>query len=113
MTEYEGQFSFLFHDSSLNLIMIDKKQTEALKKKYGRDLNELIIKDPDNWWNRDSIEKEHKAEEKEQQELKKQMQEKNQLEAEKKLVEFKHLMEEKQLETEKAEFELKQLMEQK
>jgi hypothetical protein len=65
MTDYEGQFAFLFDDVSSTMIMIDKEQTEALKKKYGKVLKELIIKDPDNWWNRDSIEKRQKEAEKE------------------------------------------------
>jgi N-acetylmuramoyl-L-alanine amidase len=47
MSEYEGQFVFYFDDDSSTMIMIGKEQTEILKKKYGKALNELIIKDPD------------------------------------------------------------------
>lgn len=109
MTDCEGQFAFYFDDESSTMIMIGKEQTEELKKKYGKSLNELIIKDPEK----------EKAEENEQKELKEMLEEK-QLESKKEQIELKHLYYEKleeqekqALEMEKAEEEFKQLMTQK
>jgi len=122
MSEYEGQFVFYFdHGSSKDLIMIGKQQTESLKEKYGKSLNELITEVPGNWWNRDSIEKEqqeaeelkemlednHAKSENAEKELKLFMEQK-QLEEEKGPLEFKQ--NKNQPETEKAQLELKQLM---
>jgi N-acetylmuramoyl-L-alanine amidase len=117
MSEYDGQFAFYFDDDSSTMIMISKEQTEALKKKYGKDLNELIIKDPG------SIEKENREaagleemleqkkteSEKAEREFKLLMEHK-QLEEEKEQSELKQKMNMNQLETEKAQIELKQLM---
>jgi len=109
MTEYEGHFAFYFDDEASTMIMIGKEQTEELKKKYGKSLNELIIKDPEK----------EKAEENEQKELKEMLEEK-QLQSKKEQIELKHLMEKKLveqenqvLEMEKAELEFKQLTTQK
>jgi N-acetylmuramoyl-L-alanine amidase len=98
MTEYEGQFAFYFDDGSSTMIMIGKEQTDVLKKKYGKNLNELIVPDPGK----------QKGVEKEQRELKETFEQLEQKQRAK--GELKHLMEEKQLETEKQELELKQKM---
>ena len=112
MREYEGHFAFYFDDEASTMIMIGKEQTDALKTKYGKALKELIIKEPDNWWDRDSTEKEQQ----EAQELKETLEEKR-TESEKTEMEFKHLMDEKLVEQEKqvlemrkAELEFKQLI---
>jgi len=99
MTEYEGQFAFYFDDDSSTMIMISKEQTEDLKKKYGTDVNELMIKNPEK----------REAEVKEQKEVK-EMMEKQQLEREEAETKLKQLMEEKHLQSEKQELELKQMM---
>jgi len=105
MTDYDGQFAFLFDDDSSTVVLISKEQTDELKKKYGKGLNELITKDPDNWRNRES----KKTQQQESKEIIEQLEQK-QLEIEKSQVEFKHLIEETQLETEKQVLELKQRM---
>ena len=105
MTDYEGQFAFFFDDDSSTMIMIGKEQTETLKKQYGENLNELFIKNPGNWWNRDRSKKEQQ----EAQELKEKI-EKQQLKREDVEMELKRLVEEKQMEEEKQELDLKQMI---
>ena len=99
MTDFDGQFAFVFNDDSGTMVMISKELTQALKKQYGTDLNELITPGT----------QKQEAEEKEQHELK-ELLELKQLESEKAQTEFKHLMDEKQLNVEKEGSELKQML---
>jgi N-acetylmuramoyl-L-alanine amidase len=46
MMDQDGQFAFFFDDDSSTVVLISKEQTEELKKKYGKNLNELITQDP-------------------------------------------------------------------
>ncbi len=102
ITDYDGQFVFHFDDDSSTVVMISKEQTEELKKKYGKNLDELIIADLDK----------QKAESEAQKELKERAEqlEQMQIEMQKAEREFKHLKEEKQLEIEKQELQFKQEM---
>lgn len=99
MTDYDGQFAFVFDNDSAALVLISKEQTMALKKQYGKDLDELIKPNP----------QKRETEGKEQHELRELLEQK-QLESEKAQTEIKGLMEEKQLEIEKQESELKQML---
>ena len=99
LTDYNGQFAFVFDDEQSSMIMISKEQTEALKKKYGKDLDELLIKYPD----------QQKAGGKEQQALKEVLEEK-QMKSEKAESELRQLLAQKQMVSEKQELELNQTM---
>src|SRR4030095_2146868 len=99
MIDCDGQFAFVFDDDSATMVMISKEQTTALKKQYGKDLDEVLTPNP----------QKREAERKEQHELKELLEQKE-LESEKARTEFKQLMKEKQLQIEKQESELKQML---
>ena len=98
MTDYEGQLALLFDDEPSTMIVLSREQTEILKKKYGKDLNDLIIQDPDK----------QKAPKKEQEELNDLLEERK-MKSGKAEIELKHQLEQTQMQSEKQELQLKQM----